>query len=535
MGRLTPFFGVLGLLGFAVLHACSSDEGGTPGKKKGGGGSGGTGGEAGAPGTGGSSGSAGDRGGGGTAGSSTGGSGGAAGQAGEPSGGTPGESGAGGQGGEGATGPGDVCTMCIGGGAVDSPRAVLLDNCADSPSCAAWMSCMRGCSDAACLDACESSNPGVNPYRYAIYSALCDACETECSTLDFCDRTCVDDLDLGVMMTAPATLAETGLYNSGAAGPDQVANYVRAFQPEYELWSDGAQKRRWAYLPACSRIGTEGINHWIFPVGTRFWKEFTAVSSTSVSQMVRVETRLLHKYGPLDTDWLFATYRWPVNDPTPTAAEATLVDVAGVPNANGTNHDIPGVAACQQCHTPLVERVLGFGAIQLSHNLAGVNIRELADAGWLTFPAASTALGGGLARNGFDPPGNEVEQRALGYLHANCGNCHHEFATLGGTTPARMRVTVGQTTVAATNAYTSLVNVPTLRPAFMGCDRIEPGSPSLSEIIMRMNRRDAVLPGQQMPPLASEQVHAQGVTVVSAWIGTMTASGPPPTTCTPPP
>jgi hypothetical protein len=503
------------------------------GKKEGGGGSGGSGGDAGAPGTGGSSGSAGKGGAGGTAGSSKGGAGGAAGQAGEPNGGTAGDSGSAGQGGEGATGPGDGCTMCIDGGAVDSPRATLLRNCADSPSCSAWMICVRGCSDAACLDTCESANSGVAPYRYAIYAALCDACETECNTLDFCDRTCVDDLDLGVMMTAPATLAETGLYNAPTAAPDQVANYVRVFQPEYELWSDGAQKRRWAYLPACGRIGTEGINHWIFPVGTRMWKEFTVASSTGMNAMVRVETRLLHKYGPMDTDWLYATYQWPANDATPTAAEATLVGTAGVMNVNGTNHDIPGVAECVQCHNSLVEKVLGFGAIQLSHSLAGVNIRQLADAGWLTHPAASTALGGRLARDGFDPPGAPAEQSALGYLHANCGNCHHAGTMFGGATPARMRLMVGMDTVAATDTYTSLHNVPTMRPFFMGCDRIEPGSASLSEIVMRMNRRDAALPGQQMPPLASEVVHMQGVSLVSAWINAMPAAGPAPT-CVPP-
>jgi hypothetical protein len=393
------------------------------------------------------------------------------------------------------------------------------------------MQCVRNCSDSACLDACEAAHEDVVPYRYAMYTTLCDACETECSALDFCDRSCVDDLDLPNLSTAPATLAETGLYASASASPTDVAPYVRPYRPEYELWSDGAQKQRWAYLPRCGRIGTEGMNHWLFPQGTRMWKEFVIPSAGVDSAPVRVETRFIHKFGPGDSDWLFATYQWPHNNSAPTAASATLV-TTGLQNANGTNHDIPiAPSQCTQCHGSLVERVLGFSAIQLSHNLGGVTIRELADAGWLTHPKASEAL----ARDGFDPPGNADAQRVLGYLHANCGNCHHMGMGVGGATPVRIRLMVGMNTVETTDTYTSLVNVPTLRAGFVGCDRIEPGFPQFSEIIMRMNRRDVPPPGLQMPPLATELRHEDAVAFVSEWIASLPNSGVAPTTCSPPP
>ena len=510
-----------------MIHACSSDDGAGGGKKQGGGGSGGTGGDAGAPGTGGSSGSAGKGGGGGTAGSSRGGAGG---QAGESTGGVAGDSGAGGEGGMGAVGPGEDCTTCIAGGDVASPRAVLLAECQRSPACRAFMTCLRGCSDATCLDECDSANAGVAPYRYAIYGALCDACDTQCNVLELCDRGCTDNVNLPLQSMAPATLAETGLYASPTATPDAVAPYARPFQPEYELWSDGALKRRWAYIPRCSRIGTEGMNHWIFPVGTRLWKEFSIPVGASAGSAVRVETRMLHKFAAdNDAGWLYATYQWPMNEPNPTAASATLV-TAGVMNANGTNHDIPPVARCAECHGTLVEKVLGFSAIQLSHGLSGVTIQQLADDGWLTHSAAAEPLGGGLARAGFDPPGTAQEQQALGYLHANCGNCHHVGTMHGAPTPARMRLMIGfMSTFAATDTALSLVNVPTVRPFFNGCDRIEPGFASHSEVVMRMNRRDI----QQMPPLATEQVHSAAVTGISTWINAMPNSGATPT-CTPP-
>ena len=71
----------------------------------------------------------------------------------------------------------------------------------------------------------------------------------------------------------PAKLSETELYvdiTSGAVHPA-----IRWFKPQYELWSDGENKNRWVYIPECERIDTSNINDWSFPVGTRFFKEFS--------------------------------------------------------------------------------------------------------------------------------------------------------------------------------------------------------------------------------------------------------------------
>jgi hypothetical protein len=397
------------------------------------------------------------------------------------------------------------------------------------------MDCVRGCSDAACLDACDRANREVAPYQYAIYEAFCDACATDCAELELCDRDCVDNVNLVLQNTPPATLAATGLYEMATATPDQVAPYARPFHPEYELWSDGAQKRRWAYIPPCTRIGTGGMNRWIFPVGTRFWKEFTVPSGMAGTAGVRVETRFIHKYGPGETDWIFAAYQWPVNNAAPTAADATLASVDGVADANGTMHNIPSRANCVACHNAtLPDKPLGFGAIQLSHMEGGVTIRELADNGWLTNPAAAD---GDLARNGFDPPGDEATQRSLGYLHANCGNCHNIGTTHGENQvsmppvpAARLQLMVGSLDRPEdTYVYTTLFDQPTQRPLFAGCDRIEPGSAAQSEVVMRMSRRDI----QQMPPIGTEQVHMAAVTALRAWIDSLPSTGA--STCMPPP
>ena len=40
--------------------------------------------------------------------------------------------------------------------------------------------------------------------------------------------------------------------------------------PAYELWSDGALKRRWIRLPPDGRIDTSDMDSWVFPIGTQF-------------------------------------------------------------------------------------------------------------------------------------------------------------------------------------------------------------------------------------------------------------------------
>ncbi|MEQ1878129.1 MAG: hypothetical protein ABL958_15915, partial [Bdellovibrionia bacterium] len=50
---------------------------------------------------------------------------------------------------------------------------------------------------------------------------------------------------------------------------------IREFQPKYQLFSDGASKRRWLFLPQGSKIDTTDMNAWKFPVGTQLWKEFS--------------------------------------------------------------------------------------------------------------------------------------------------------------------------------------------------------------------------------------------------------------------
>lgn len=304
---------------------------------------------------------------------------------------------------------------------------------------------------------------------------------------------------------APDRLSQTGLYADVAQR--SLAPYVQEYAPQFPLWSDGADKRRFVYLPECDPvIDNTDEDDWVFPVGTRMWKEFSLGG-------VLVETRMIHRYGPGPDDFLYVTYAWRDDD-----SDADLV-LNGVEDARDTELDIPSVDACSNCHGPhpaqggLPSRYLGLSAIQLSHAGPGVTMQTLSNEGHLLVPHPA----------GYTIPGDAVAQAALGYLHANCSNCHNDTPD-GIIYPFMdLRLKTTDTTVEDTATFTTAVNVMT--SLFMnGCTyRILGGDPLASCIHVRMDVRgsDTMPNGDQMPPLASDLVDTAGLSAVDAWITTL--------------
>src|SRR5262249_20471163 len=113
----------------------------------------------------------------------------------------------------------------------------------------------------------------------------------------------------------PDELRCAGLYSDWAG--KVVAPDVKPFAPGLVLWSDGAVKSRWIRLPPDTTIDATDPNEWVFPVGTRFYKEFKIEIG---GVLRRVETRMWWKRGV--DDWVPVVYAW--NDDETDARE--LVD-----------------------------------------------------------------------------------------------------------------------------------------------------------------------------------------------------------------
>jgi hypothetical protein len=302
----------------------------------------------------------------------------------------------------------------------------------------------------------------------------------------------------------PALLSQTALFTSiDANGELVLAEGVLPFEPKYWLWSDGSDKKRWVYLPPDAQIDTSDPDHWVLPVGTKLWKEFSRDGQ-------RIETRLIERFGPGEQDFWFVAYHWQTeSDAELVPGEDFLLD------ANGTSHDIPSERQCHECHHGLPERALGFSALQLDHDLPGVTLQSLNEDGKLTEPVSL----------GIRVPGDETVERALGYLHANCGNCHNDTGLSVEAVPEPqmyLRVLVGDSTPEATSAYETALNQELTKADNLGLAlRIAAGDPDMSAIYVRMSQRYSE---NQMPPIGTEETDETGLAAVAAWIRSL----PPP-------
>lgn len=290
-----------------------------------------------------------------------------------------------------------------------------------------------------------------------------------------------------------------GLYAPGSCST--LGEGVEAYAPRYVLWSDGSTKERYIRLPAATSIDASDPDTWIFPVGTVLWKTFSSGGT-------RVETRIMRKILPGlgASAWEMRTYAW-------NAAGTGVVEVtAGLVDVLGTTHDIPPApGSCEQCHNR-GDAVAGFSALQLNHAGAGVSLTDLVTSGRLE----GLPSGFDVSQAHLPPTLSATAEAAIGYLHANCGNCHRGALGAGG---LELWAPIGITDEAQLPVFTTGVGQVTSN-YMAGAMRIDPGSPSTSTVVSRMATRDVPDAGteDQMPPIASEAVDTAGVAAVSAWI-----------------
>lgn len=295
-------------------------------------------------------------------------------------------------------------------------------------------------------------------------------------------------------------LSSRGLY-SNISRRTTVSSALE-YEPDYPLWSDGAQKRRWLILPPGKNIDTSDMAHWRFPVGTKLFKEFSLRGKL-------IETRLVERVantGSVKRDFFMGTFVWLKDQ-----SDAVLT-TEGVKDALGTDHDVPEQTACIQCHRGEPSAVLGFSAVQLSRS--GM-IDEVADAKLLSVKPERRFL----------IPGNEIQSVAIGYMNANCGHCH---SAEGIADVMRLRFLPSEADgpLEETELYKTTIRRQITDWKVHPDDlqqRVIPGDPEHSALLYRMLQRGTEPPASDdaMPPIATEQVHSEGVAAVEAWIATL--------------
>jgi uncharacterized repeat protein (TIGR03806 family) len=300
----------------------------------------------------------------------------------------------------------------------------------------------------------------------------------------------------------PTNLSATGCVSVSDA--KQPASGLIPYAINAPFWSDGAAKDRWLALPDGQRITIGANDDWDFPNGAVLMKNFRVGSRL-------IETRLFMKHP--DGAWGGFSYEWNVGQ-----TDATLVRGGATRDIGGGRQWIfPSESQCLECHTNAAGRSLGLETAQLNRDFTytqtGRTANELftlshidALAPAITNPAAQPSMPDPL------DAGAELSARARAYLHTNCSQCHRP----GGPTSSTMdlRYTTPFNAMNACNA------TPQSGDLGIGANArlIAPGDAANSLVVQRANRRDQYA----MPPLASTQVDAAGVALLTQWVNTLT-------------
>lgn len=293
----------------------------------------------------------------------------------------------------------------------------------------------------------------------------------------------------------PRTLSEYGFFADGAR--QKPSHHVYPYALNTPLWSDGAEKLRFIYLPDGTQLAGDGDGLLQFPIGAAIIKTF-AFGEGDARRLI--ETRvLLHRAD----GWTALPYRWNAEQ-----TEATLALAGGridlvTPAGAAISYAIPNKNQCKSCHSK-DGVVIPIGP--KARNLSGAWLGQMVKTGALDrvpdgadrLPDWSTRASGPAA------------PLARAYLDVNCAHCHQPG---GGASNSGLDLRWQQHDSHAIGIMK--------RPVAAGRGAggyqfsIVPGQPDASILPYRM---DSAEPGIAMPELGKSSVDYDGVAVVRRWI-----------------
>jgi uncharacterized repeat protein (TIGR03806 family) len=311
----------------------------------------------------------------------------------------------------------------------------------------------------------------------------------------------------------PATLSAYRLFqDAGARTPNAR---VTPYDLNTALYSDGALKFRYVYLPAgaAARYDADGV--FAFPVGAVLVKTFAfAADMRAPDQNLRfLETRLLIRR---EAGWIALPYVW-----NEAQTEARLAVAGADAPVTFTNEDgqaialdwaVPNVNDCRGCHARDGE-ITPIGPSARNLNRDG-QLSEWLRAGLVDGLPANVAP---RAPSAYDPASGGLEARARAYLDVNCAHCHNPAGPahtsgldLRWSQRDPIRWGVMKRPVAAGRGSAGFQF------------SIEPGHSERSILLHRMESTD---PGVMMPELGRQHVDARAVALVREWIAGMDSEG----------
>ena len=318
----------------------------------------------------------------------------------------------------------------------------------------------------------------------------------------------------------PAVLSAYRLFrDAGARDPNAR---VTPYDLNTALYSDGALKFRYVYVPAGAQAQYNGEGVFEFPVGTVLVKTFAfAEDMRRPTENVRfIETRLLIRRA---NGWVALPYVWNAEQ---TEARLSVIG-ADVPvsftnevgQAIALDWAVPNVNQCSGCHARNGELTpIGPSARNLNRDFAYASGEDSQIGHW----SSEGLLSGLPARadprvpNAYDPA-EPLAQRARAYLDVNCAHCHNPE---GPAHTSGLDLSWSQSDPALWGVLKRPVAAGRGSAGFEFA--IDPGHPERSILAHRMQSTD---PGVMMPELGRTLVDERGVALIQEWIAGMGPDG----------
>ncbi len=307
------------------------------------------------------------------------------------------------------------------------------------------------------------------------------------------------DTDAAIMdPRMPRTLSDYGFFADPAA---QIPNArVTPYRLNTPLYSDGAEKLRFVYLPDGTTMAADGDGLLDIPVGAALIKTFAFGEG---EERRLIETRvLLHRAD----GWLALPYLWNEEQTDAQLAIAGARVPVVTPGGEAISYRVPNKNQCKECHG-LDGAVVPIGP--KARNLSHEWLAAMVEAGHIDeMPRDADQLPVWEHRDSAN-----LTAAARGYLDVNCAHCHRPGATASNSgldlrweQQSPDAVGIGKRPVAAG------------RGAGGHLFDIVPGAPDSSILTYRMGSPE---PGVAMPELGKATVDEEGLDIVRRWIEEM--------------
>lgn len=320
-----------------------------------------------------------------------------------------------------------------------------------------------------------------------------------------------------IKRSPPKLLSDFGFF--AQPGTQKPASGVVPFELSTPLFSDGALKQRFVYVPEGKSVQYHDTEAFEFPVGSALIKTFSFPADYRRPQEnVRlIETRVLLRQ---ETGWQAWAYQWNAEQTDAelkiVGAKAKISTVAADGTPLNFEYSIPNKNQCKACHSVEGELVpLGPKARNLNrpHTYERGSANQLSHWTELGFLQGSPSAADAPSVPDWRDVSAELNLRARAWLDVNCAHCHRRegpasnsglFLTYGETTPSALGI--GKRPVAAGKGTGG-------RPV-----DIQPGDPDGSILLYRVESTE---PGVMMPELGRHLPDPDAVALLREWIAQM--------------